>query len=54
MGIISAINANMELLKTLNLPEGFIPVSGVALGFPMEPLTTEKELKPTIKIDIIK
>jgi Nitroreductase len=53
-GILSAFNADKELLKELNLPEGFIPVSSIALGHPTEPLTTEKELKQTIKINTIK
>lgn len=53
-GILRAFSADKELLKALNLPEGFIPASGIALGHPTEPLTTEKELKPTIKINIIK
>lgn len=54
MGFISAINTDKELLDALNLPEGFIPASGIALGYPTEPLTTEKELKQTIKINTIK
>ena len=53
-GILSAFNADKELLKTLNLPEGFIPASSIALGYPTESLTTEKELKQTIKINTIK
>lgn len=53
-GILSAFNADKELLKALNLPDGFIPVSSIALGYPTEPLTIEKELKQTIKINTIK
>lgn len=53
-GIISVLCSDKELLKDLNLPEGFIPASGIALGYPSEPLTTEKELKKTIKITTIK
>lgn len=54
LGIISAFYSDKELLKDLNLPEGFIPASGIALGYPTEPLTIEKELKQTIKINTIK
>lgn len=53
LGIIYSFNADKELLKDLNLPEGFVPASGIALGHPTEPLTTERELKPTIKINTI-
>lgn len=53
LGIISAFNADKGLLKALNLPEDFIPASGIALGYPTEPLTSEKELKQTIKVDTI-
>lgn len=53
-GILCAFTADKELLKDLNLPEGFIPVSSIALGYPTEPLTTEKELKQTIKTNIVK
>lgn len=53
-GILCAFNADKELLKDLNLPEGFIPASSIALGYPTEPLTAEKELKQTIKINTVK
>ncbi|OAA90458.1 nitroreductase family protein [Clostridium ljungdahlii] len=51
---LASFSKEKELLKELNLPEGFIPVSGIALGYPTEPLTKEKELKQTIKINTIK
>lgn len=54
LGFIFAISKNAELLKELNLPEGFIPASAIALGYPTEPLTNEKELKETIEINVIK
>lgn len=53
-GTTHAIIGNKELLKELNLPEGFIPAASIALGYPTESLTTEKELKQTIKITTIK
>ena len=52
-GILRAFSADKELLEDLNLPKGFIPASCIALGHPTESLTTERELKPTIKINII-
>ncbi|WP_378956878.1 nitroreductase family protein [Pelosinus sp. sgz500959] len=51
---IFAINANQELIEDLNLPEGFFPAAGIALGYPNEPFTIEKELKQTIQLNIIK
>lgn len=53
-GILNAFYTDKELLKILNLPDGFIPVSSIALGYPTVPLTTEKELKQTIKVNTIK
>lgn len=53
-GILHAFDVDKELLKALDLPEGFIPASCIALGHPTEALTTEKELKQTIKLNIIK
>lgn len=53
LGALCAFNADKELLKELNLPEGFVPVSGIALGYSVEPLSQEKELKQTIKVDRI-
>ncbi|OBR97144.1 MULTISPECIES: nitroreductase family protein [Clostridium] len=53
-GFLASFSKEKELLKELNLPEGFVPVSGIALGYPTEPLTKEKELKQTIKINTIK
>jgi nitroreductase len=52
-GILCAFK-DKGLLKELNLPDGFVPVSGIALGYPSQPLTQEKELKQTIKVNTIK
>lgn len=51
---LSSFSADKKLLKQLNLPEGFVPVSGIVFGYPIEALTKEKELKQTIKINTIK
>jgi nitroreductase len=53
-GVISVINKDKELLKEFNLPDGFAPVSGIAIGYSTEPITKEKELKQTIKTNTIK
>ena len=53
-GFLASFSADKELLKELNLPESFVPVSAIALGYPIEPLTNEKELKQIIKINTIK
>ena len=49
-----AFNSDKELLKELNLPEGFAPAAGIALGYPTEPFTEGKELKQTIRVNTIK
>ena len=54
LGPVFALNTDKELLKDLNLPEGFVPAAGILLGNPTEPLTSEKELKQTIQLNIIK
>ena len=54
MSFLPSFPANNELLKELALPEGFTPVSGIAVGYPTEPLTKEKELKQTITVNTIK
>lgn len=51
-GFILALNLNEDLLNELNLPEGFVPISAIALGYPTEELT-EKELTQTIGLNII-
>ena len=51
---LHAFNVDKELLKELNLPEGFAPVAGIALGYPTEPISQVRELKQTIKVNIIK
>lgn len=51
--ILFAFKADEELLKELELAEGFFPISSIALGHSTEQLT-EKELKQTLKTNIIK
>lgn len=53
-GIISPLISNKELLKELNLPDGFKPISALALGYPIEDVDNEKELSQKIKLNIIK
>ena len=53
-GFIDALNASPDILNKLDIPEGFIPVSGVALGYPVESITEVKELKKTISMNIVK
>jgi nitroreductase len=54
MGCIGVLNNSPDLLKKLDLPEGYRPVSAVALGHPVEPITDEKELKKTIAVNYVK
>jgi hypothetical protein len=54
--ILSYKNATERSLREWkpDIPEGFTPVSGVALGYPVEPLGDVKELKKTISMNIVK
>ena len=54
LGFVLAISKNEDLIKELNLPEGFVLDAAIALGYPTEPLTNEEELKQTIETNIIK
>lgn len=53
LGALCAFGADQALVKDLNLPEGFVPVSGILLGYPAEPLTDEKGSKHTIETNVI-
>lgn len=54
LGALCAFGADQTLINELNLPEGFVPVSGIVLGYPTETLSHEKELKQIIKTNVIK
>lgn len=54
LGALAAFMNDKELVKELILPEGFVPVSGIALGYPTESLDQERELIQKIKINILK
>ncbi|HEY8891588.1 MAG TPA: nitroreductase family protein [Clostridium sp.] len=51
---ISSFSADKDLLKELGLPEGFTPLSGIAIGYPVEALDKAKKSKHTININMIK
>lgn len=43
-GLAAGLRAEKALLAELGIPEGFFPLDAVALGYPTEPLTAEKNL----------
>lgn len=45
-----ALRTDQELLKELNLPEGFIPQAGIAIGYPAEKLDETLVNKHNIEI----
>ncbi len=49
MGAVAALRTKPELVARLNLPEGHVPVAGLALGHPVEPLA---EREPQQKITV--
>lgn len=51
-GAVKALVGDTELVQALKLPEGFMPVSAVALGYPTEPISGENE-KKTIAVNRI-
>ena len=53
MAFLASFSTDNELIKELNLPEGFTPVAGMALGYPTEALK-ETESKHSITINTIK
>jgi nitroreductase len=53
LGAIAALHANVELLNTLNLPKDFVPVSGIVVGYPTEPLVQKDEFTRKINMTTI-
>lgn len=54
LGFLNVFSSDNSLLKELNLPEGFAPVSAIAIGHPTEPITEERKFKQTIKVNFLK
>lgn len=52
-GVIGIIAGDAELCKQLHIPDGFTPVSGLALGHSAIDNSTEKELSITLSINYI-
>jgi hypothetical protein len=53
-GSVNALNLHAELVAKLNLPEGFVPVSALAVGkaaAPMQNRTFIKKIDPIIFAD---
>lgn len=54
LGFLFAINTKKELIDKLNLPDGFVPVAALSVGYPTVPLTDTDSKKHTIETNIIK
>lgn len=52
MGVVGMTAGNTELHREMGVPNGYTPVSALALGYPVEPLT-EIRGKNTISMNII-
>lgn len=52
--VVRIINANPNLLAKLNLPQGFVPVSMLALGYATTPLTQHTQPRHIVEVDYIK
>lgn len=51
---VRTLNAHPDLLAKMQLSEGFIPVSMLALGYPPSPLSTHTSPRHTIEVTHIK
>lgn len=51
-GAMTQLENNKEVMEKLNLPEGFRPISAVALGYSNSPIEA-RDLVETIKVDYI-
>lgn len=52
-GFLNIFNSDTRLLNELGLPEGYYPLSGIALGYPTEPLAKRADNRKTISINKI-
>jgi len=53
-GPVNAITKSPELLKELNIPEGFTPISAAALGYAAESNSAEKKMEITLSVNYVK
>lgn len=52
MGVVGMTDGNTELHREMGIPEGYTPVSAMALGYPVEPLTEVRGRNP-ISMNVI-
>jgi len=52
-GPISAVTKSPELLKELNIPAGFTPISAAALGYAAESNSAEKKMEITLSVNYV-
>jgi nitroreductase len=50
LGMLQAFQTDPELLRALQLPEGYAPVASAAIGYATEPLDQERQRSKTIAI----
>lgn len=53
-GAFNALRESPELIKELNLPDGFIPQAGIALGYSTEPLDSTFVNQHNIAVNYLK
>lgn len=51
---IEGMHYRPELIDELELEEGYVPVSGVLLGYPKTPLTYDNELTQSVEVNYIR
>lgn len=53
-GFIDSLNADPSLVKELELPEGFAPLSALTVGYPAQPLTERTGDRKTVSVNSLK
>lgn len=51
---VHALKENSDLVKALQLPDGFEVKAGAAIGYPQEALPIEKKMTVTLKVNTVK
>lgn len=54
MAFTFGLNSDKTLLSDLGIPQGFVPVSGLVVGYPSGSSTPDKELKQIISCNLVK
>ncbi len=54
LAFLGPVKEDPELVKALNLPEGFTPVAALAVGYPAQQLTEREGARKTVSVNSLK